>query len=407
MPALSGSSHSAFLAFISDGPSSEALREFAQKNNWPAECVRQGDIRTAAHYLKDHPAPEVLLVEIGNAEEAPDQLDALADTCPPDVKVMVTGSINEYSFYCWLSEIGIAGYVLSPFTAQAFETAFSRATSTGSANAPAKEATKLIAVLGTRGGAGATTLSVNLAALFAGEYGKPAALIDLDPQFGSVAMMLDLDPSRGLRDALEKPDRIDPLFLDRVMVKYDERLSVLSAEEPLEDMITVNEAAAEALLSHTASKFGVIVVDLPSRLHGAARSVLKRADHVLLATELSLTGLRDAMRLMDYFRDTLKIAPPMLIGSRVGALGKQELPIPNFEKGIGGKIAFQIPYSQDAFAALGEGEVLVRKARQSPISQAYAAIAHAILPLKKTKAAAAKKATPFGALSRLIHKKKA
>ena len=129
----------------------------------------QGDIKTATQFLKDNGSPRLLLVEIpASKDEANALLGGLAEVCDPATRVIAIGSVNEYSFFCWLMELGLSSYLLRPLTEAALEGAFAksveRKTEPGK---PEKAPAKVIAVMGTRGGVGATTISINLAAIIA------------------------------------------------------------------------------------------------------------------------------------------------------------------------------------------------------------------------------------------------
>ena len=238
------------MAFSADGESTALLKQCAAKHGWPENVIHSGDISTAVTFLKTNPSPKVLFADIASADTVPAALDALADVCDPGTTVMVSGKVNEYSFYCWLMEVGISHYLLQPFTLDALEAAYTKATESTNPAAKtenAKKDAKIITVLGSRGGSGATTVCVNMAWILSHRLHQKTALLDFDPQLGTVALALDLEPGRGLREALEKPDRIDGLFVDRVMVRVNDTLSILSTEEPLEENIIANESAAESL----------------------------------------------------------------------------------------------------------------------------------------------------------------
>jgi pilus assembly protein CpaE len=105
-----------FLAFATDVADIKALRDFATARGWTDNAVLTGNIKDAAEYLKNNASPGVLLVEIPSQAEAAALLDGLSEVCAPETKVIVTGNVNEYSFYCWLTDIGISSYLLKPLT---------------------------------------------------------------------------------------------------------------------------------------------------------------------------------------------------------------------------------------------------------------------------------------------------
>ena len=94
------------------------------------------------------------------------------------------------------------------------------------------------AVVGTRGGVGASMLATSLAWLFSADHKRPTALLDLDVHFGTGALSLDLEPGRGLTDAIENPSRIDGLFIERAMIRANDNLALLSAEAPISPVRT-------------------------------------------------------------------------------------------------------------------------------------------------------------------------
>jgi len=374
-----GANRVPFLAFTTDSESAGLLRQFIASHGWEGNLVYEGDINTAADFLKLHPSPQVLCVDIISAEATPASLDRLADVCDPGIKVIVSGKVNEYSFYCWLVEAGITNYLLKPFSLHALEAAYRKAIELPSAEIShtpeIKKDAETIAVIGSRGGVGATTVSVNLAWILANHFHQKTALVDFDPQLGTVALAVDLEPSKGLRDALEKPDRIDGLFIDRVMTKAGEYLSVLSTEEPLDDYVNASEASAEALLKQIKPKFSHLIIDLPRVLSPFTRYALKYANHIICVSEYTIMGLRESLRYLDFCRDILKVHSPIFIANQVGLAGKHEIPKEEFEKGLGQKVAFDIPFTLDAHASANSGEIWADTAKNAPATKVLQAIA--------------------------------
>jgi pilus assembly protein CpaE len=362
-----------FLAFVSDGQDMAELKTFAAAHLWSDNCVHQGDIRTASQYLKSNPSPILLLVELPSAKDAPAMLDELADVCDPDTKVITIGNINEYSFYCWLMDLGIFSYLLRPLTQAMLESAHAKSVEpVSSGGKHEKPPGKIITVSGTRGGVGASTIAINLAGAIADLSKKNVALVDVDPQEGSIALTLDIEPSRGFRDVLEKPDRIDSLFMERVMNKVNKNLSVLSAEEALHDNIRVHDQAAEALLKELRNQYDVVVLDVPRFLSTFNRACLKQAEHVVMVTDLSLLALRDMLRVGDVMRETLKIKPSVIVANRIGMVPKHEMPVADFEKGANSKIACRVPFAPDIYMQISNDIPAVKQKTHAAVKPLHA-----------------------------------
>jgi len=177
----------AFLAFAT-GADLNVLKAFARSHQWDEAGIHDGNIKTATEYLKANPSPVLLLVELPSVEEAPGLLDALANVCDPGTKVITIGTINEYSFYCWLMDLGIFSYLLKPMTEATLQATFEKSQTPATQPRHEKPPGKVIGILGTRGGVGATTVALNLAGILAELSRKQVALVDIDPQEGSIAV---------------------------------------------------------------------------------------------------------------------------------------------------------------------------------------------------------------------------
>jgi len=393
------SNQAPFLAFASDVADVETLKKFAAAQGWPENLIIQGDIKSAALHLKNHPSPRLLLVEIPvSQQQANIELNNLAEACDPDTKVIVIGTVNEYSYYCALMDMGLSSYLLCPLSEAALLAALEKSVDRKAVAGKAeKSPAKIIAVMGTRGGVGATTVSINLAAIIADLSKKHVALVDIDPQEGSIALMLDLEPGRGFRDALEKPDRIDSLFIERVMTKPHKHLSVLAAEESFTEKVVISDQAATLLIKEMRDKFDVIVLDIPRHLRTFSRKCLEQADHVVLVTELSLLSLRDTLRLQDMMRETLKMKPPLVVANRVGHT-KHDMKTADFEKGINDKVAFSVAYAPDIFIPPAT-EIPVLKFRSMPSLKGLFQLAERLEPEAKGMLASVKEKKGFSMFS--------
>lgn len=253
--------------------------------------------------------------------------------------------------------------------------------------------------MGTRGGVGASTVSLNLAAAIGDLHREHTALLDLEPQWGTVSLMLDLEPGRGLRDALGKPDRIDTLFMERVMLKHSDCLSVLSSEEPLDENITIHPDAANALLNETRKKYSMTVADLPRDTGGFCTDVLKAADHVVIVCELTLFSLRDAMRLNDYLKEKLQLKRIHFVANRQGMLSKYEMRRAEFEKSLGQTLYGVVPFDLEAYGKMASGEVPVSKKTHSPMAKALMEIADLLHKPSSTAPLSNKKSGVLGWIS--------
>jgi pilus assembly protein CpaE len=229
---------------------------------------------------------------------------------------------------------------------------------------------RVVTVLGSRGGVGSTTVAVNLAWVLAHEAGRKVALLDLDLRLGTVALSLDLEPTHGLREVLESPDRIDSLFVSSAMARASETLSVLSAEEPLGDHLRIDPAALDALTADLRTNFDWIVIDAPRTAAVAEDRIIAHADKVLVVSDLSLAGMRDAVRLAGWVKSTANRAELTVVVNKVGMHAKAEVPRADFERGIETKVAQILPFDpKTAGAASNAGRPVVMTAKGSALAK--------------------------------------
>jgi pilus assembly protein CpaE len=203
------------------------------------------------------------------------------------------------------------------------------------------------AVVGTRGGVGASTLATSLAWLFSTDHRSPTALLDLDVHFGTGALTLDLEPGRGLSDAIDNPSRIDGLFIERAMIRANDNLAILSAEAPINSPLMTDGSAFVQLEEEFRQAFEMNVV--------------------ILATELTLAGARDAIRLLSWLKSNAAHARPIIVANKVQP-SATEISKADFEASIERKINFMIPYDIKAAsnaAKLGQTFVAANRATKA------------------------------------------
>jgi pilus assembly protein CpaE len=338
------------VALIEDEVTREAVSRAASQLGWTEAVVRAGGLAKAGRAIDPAKAPAVLLVDIADEAEPDDALGDLAKRCGAATRVLAIGTQNDVTLYRRLAARGVADYLVKPVSSEILCEALRRATRTDSAPAEPKRG-RVHAVIGARGGVGASTVALGLAWLLSQEHKLHTALVDLDLHFGNVALSLDLEPGRGLRQALEHPERTDGLLLASALVKGDERLPILAAEEPLEDMLRFEADGATAVLSSLAQDYDCLVIDLPRTLDAAHRQVLASADSTFIIADLSLTALRDAFRLSGLVRG-LGSGDPVIVANQVGALHRGEIGRKEFERGLGAELEFAIPFDIKAARAM-------------------------------------------------------
>lgn len=368
MPALSRStSRPPFLAVAADEATRAVMLRVAGEYGWPEDRVLEGSAIAATDALAHIETPETLLVDLSGSADPVADIDSLSRVCMADTRVIVLGDVNDIRLYRHLIEIGVEDYLLKPVSADDLKAAIERLDETPAA-APeeAAELGRLVAVTGVRGGAGATTVAVNLAWMAAHERGLRVALVDLDLYFGTIALALDVEPGLGFREALENPSRIDGLFIERAMVRESENLYILAAEEGLDNSFSFDPKSLDRLLETLRAGFDCVILDLPRFAARSQVSTLTGPASVVLVSDPTLAGMRDAMRLSKLVKKVAGQSELSIVVNRVGNSKSGELAIGDFESGAELGVDIQIPYDcKTSVLAEGAGKTAAYVGRKT------------------------------------------
>lgn len=343
-----GQSRDPFAAYLCDDISLEVLRPIVMDLGWSPEKCYRGGLRNAVQSLSISASPNILLVDLSESGDPLNDINALAEVCEPGTVVVAVGQVNDVRLYRDLVASGIHDYLLKPLSPTALRDALSQAQvafTAPKAVADASTGSRHIstAVIGTRGGVGASTIATSLAWLFSSADKLSTALLDLDIHFGTGALSLDLEPGRGLIDAVENPSRIDGLFIERAMIRANEHLALLSAEAPISVPMLTDGGAFLQLEEEFRSAFDMTVIDLPRNMLVNFPQLLADVNMVVLVTEMTLASARDTIRILSWLRVHASHAQVIVVANKVQP-AMSEITKGDFEASIERKIDLSVPY---------------------------------------------------------------
>ncbi|MED5388289.1 MAG: AAA family ATPase [Pseudomonadota bacterium] len=172
----------------------------------------------------------------------------------------------------------------------------------GLAQDPEARKGKIVSIINSKSGSGATTVAVNVACdIAAMDEELKVALIDLDIQFGCVSLYLDVKWQANVMDALGQAARLDKTMLSAMMSRHDSGLYALPAPSKITRLDKVCAADVKKLIEVARQTFDVVILDLPKAINEWNEEVLKESDSIFLVIQRSLAILRDARLLVSYF----------------------------------------------------------------------------------------------------------
>ena len=339
-----------FAAFVGDELTRAALMRLAVERGWSDVHILRGGVIEAVEILSGIPTPKLIVLDLSDSADPVVDVTQLANVCDQGTRVIALGKINDIALFRDLMESGVDDYVLKPVSPEILGAAIDKAAKPVSQPGDTPRAGRLIAVTSARGGAGATTVAVNTAWLIAHEQDRKVALVDFDMHFGTVALTLDLEPGRGFAEVIDNPERIDGLFMERTMVRAADNLFVLAADHALERSCDLRSGVLEPTLNRLCADFDCVIADLPRCVAVAVPGIMAAADTVLVVTDLTLAGMRDGLRMLDFIKVQKPDVDVRLIVNRSGQSKKAEMPPADFERSVEVRVALMLPFDPVAAA---------------------------------------------------------
>ena len=252
----------------------------------------------------------------------------------------------------------------------------------GTLNPRATQHGEVAAILGCRGGVGCTSLAVNLGTTLASNRENRSILIDLDMALGDADICLDMVPDHTLTDLALNIERLDMNFLKRSMMVHEATgLNLLSHPLRIEDIGIVHEEHLSRIINLLKVSYTHLILDLSKALMPTDFAALRLADHILLVTQLDLSSLRNAVRVMMALSLEDEIHRKVrVVVNRVGSdYQEANISLKRAEETIGLPIFWQIPNDSKAMlGARAEGLPLIVHAPKSRAQQSIAGLAQAL-----------------------------
>jgi pilus assembly protein CpaE len=336
--------------------------------------IQMGGAAAAAEAYRNSPTPNVIILESGShSNEILVGLDQLAEVCDVNTRVIVVGSVNDVTFYRELTRRGVSDYLISPVGTIDIVRAVCNLFS-----APdAKPVGRVLAVVGAKGGVGASTVAHNMAWSIARDFALDSVVTDLDLAFGTAGLDYNQDPPQGVADAVFSPERIDANFVDRLLSKCTDHLSLLAAPATLDRVYDFGAEAFDVILDSLRANVPCIVLDVPHQWTGWTRRLLTSADDILVVAGPDLANLRNAKNMMDTIRASRpNDRRPYYCLNQVGVPKRPEIKSSEFAKALEDEPIAVIPFDPQIFGtAANNGQMISEVSANHKASEMFCEIA--------------------------------
>jgi pilus assembly protein CpaE len=319
--------------------------------------IQMGGLIAAIEAYQNSPTPNVIILESENrSEDILGGLDQLAPVCDAGTRVIIIGRMNDVALYRELVRRGVSDYLIAPVGALQVVRSVC-----GLFSAPdAKPVGRVIAVVGAKGGVGASTLAHNIAFSIARDLMLDAVVTDLDLAFGTAGLDFNQDPPQGIAEAVFSPDRIDNAFIDRLLSKCTDHLSLLAAPATLDHVYDFGADAFESIFDSLRATVPCVVLDVPHQWTGWTKQTLVGADDILIVAAPDLANLRNTKNLYDFLKAARpNDQRPLYCLNQIGVPKRPEIKAADFAKALDDEAIAAIPFEPQLFgAAANNGQMI-------------------------------------------------
>ena len=318
--------------------------------------IQMGGMPVAIEAYRTAPTPNVIVLETEGRSDILAGLDQLATVCDAGSRVVVIGRVNDVALYRELVRRGVSDYVIAPVGAIDVVRSIC-----GLFSAPeAKAVGRVIAIVGAKGGVGASTVAHNVAWAIARDLALDSVVIDLDLAFGTASLNYNKDPVQGIANAVFSPDRPDTAFIERLLAKCNDHLSLLAAPATLERVYDLGEQAFDAIFDTLRLTTPCIVLDVPHQWSGWARRALIGADDILIVAEPDLANMRNTKNILTMLKAARpNDRSPLYCLNQVGTPKRPEISVREFAKAVESPPIAAIPCDSRLFGtAANNGQMI-------------------------------------------------
>ncbi len=322
-------------------------------------AVEEGDVETATAFYEDQPSPDLIIVQTDTIDETlTGKLERLAGNCDEDTAAIVIGPVNDVYLYRNLIEMGVSDYLVKPIAPSAMAEVIAKTLieRLGVSNS------RLIAFVGAKGGVGVSALAQGAASGIADILGQKTILLDCSGGWSTMNVNFGFEPSTTLSEAAATSADGDEDSLDRMLFRASDHLSILASGSDIMLEPAVIPHDLENLLDKFLLKFPVMVVDLSHASPEISKTVLSRANQVIVVSTPFLPSLRLTRALIQEVKDIRggDENEIELIINMQGLDRVNEVPEKDIEQAIEMKISSVVSFSGKAFLKLeSAGKTLI------------------------------------------------
>ncbi len=326
--------------------------------------------------------PDIGLVVIdSNTDKALELIGTVTESSPECSILVVSGSADG-NLILQAIRAGAKEFLTQPLHVEELLSALSRISERrfGRSDKNKPRGSQVIAVAGSTGGVGTTSLAVNLACAMAKEEINSVALVDLDLCLGDADVQLDTIPEYTLVDVAQNVDRLDFSLLKRSLTKHSSGIYLLPRPVQLEDIALITAENVQRVLGLMKASFSHLVIDLSKSYSPVDLAALELASVILMVTQLDLPCLRNMVRLLASFKEMEGIIDKVKVVVNRAGLENGQITLKKAQETIGKEIFWQLPNDYRTMIEVrNNGIPLIEQAPKAAITHSITTLAEVLM----------------------------
>ena len=319
------------------------------------------------------PTPNVIILETEGRGDILAGLDHLATVCDSGTRVVVIGNVNDVTLYRELVRRGVSDYVIGPVDALDVVRSIC-----GLFSAPeAKAIGRIVAIVGAKGGVGASTVAHNVAWAIARDRGAGFRGRRSRSRIRHRRPRLQPGSLAGHRQRGVLAGSLDTAFVDRLLSKCTDHLSLLAAPATLERVYDFGDEAFNSVFDTLRMTTPCIVLDIPHQWTAWTQRALIGADDILIVAEPDLANMRNTKNMMSMLKASRpNDRPPLYCLNQVGMHKRPEIRVGEFAKAVESQPIATIPFDSKLFGlAANNGQMIAEIAARHRTTKMFVQIA--------------------------------
>ena len=276
----------------------EAIRERLEATGHVAVVATVEDPEILADEV-DRLHPDGIFADLGLAPHV--TLDALEAIPAPRPQLLVSGPQEDPHLLLRAMKQGIREFLSPDLNPEEVISAVARTVLDKSGSRSDREPGRIIAVMGAKGGVGATFVATQLAASLQAR-GERSVVVDLNYPLGDVALHFDLHPQHTLADVARQGQEVDEVYLQNVLQRHASGVALLAAPKRVEEAELLTRERVDQALDLLRADYDWVIVDASRSWNEPSAQAFERADQILLIGSLDVPTLNHVKQQLELFK---------------------------------------------------------------------------------------------------------